>query len=269
MRYQRYYAEKQQIPAFDSLEETCVAAFKKTYIDPYMSFQQKKRAGGERCVPLHIWSTSSFQSWYRYLYEFGNRLENARVEWTFRVGPNKDVVFFWILHVDIYIAAEDRHKTNEVVIGRPDISSIMLYERKENILDSRIVIVKEFRSPVSNIRGYVYELAGGSSWDVHADPFAVAVEECFEEVGLRLPVERLRGHETRQLCATTLAHRAHFFTAELTTEEMDQVAANSKTVRGVEADTERTWAEVRTYADILAHSEFDWSTVGMIASVLR
>ncbi len=264
VKYQKYYAEKLHIPTFDTLEETCRAA-----LDKIGDTNGQLRTGGERSVPLHIWRTPSFQNWYADLQTAGNRLESARVEWVFRVGKRKERIFFWALHVDIYITAEDRHKVNEVVIGRPDISTILLYERKEPVSDSRIVVVQEFRSPVSNSEGYVYELAGGSSWDASHNPLDIAAEECAEEVGLHLAPKRFIEHQKRQIAATTLYHRAHLFSAALTTDEMDGVEKNSHVVRGVEADTERTWARVFTFNELLSSTSVDWSMIGMISSVLR
>jgi Nucleoside 2-deoxyribosyltransferase like len=264
VRYQRYYAEKQNVPTHDSLEATCVAALAKLG-----DTSNTLRTDGERSIPLHVWRTSSFQNWYRNLVEAGNRLESAKVEWVFRVGPTQQFVFFWILHADVYIAAEDRHKTNEVVIARPDISTILLYERRTPVRDSRIVVVKEYRTAVSNGAGYVFELAGGSSWKANQNPFEVAVEECHEEVGLHLMPDRFSRHQTRQVAATVLAHRAHLFSAELSKAEMDEVAKNTHVVRGVEEDTERTWAIVMTYGELLDTTNVDWSMLGMVASVLQ
>jgi len=270
VRYQRYYAEKQHVPTYNTLEDVCTYAFNKTksyeLVNPT---DTQLRSGGERSVPLHVWCTPSFQSWYTHLQSAGNRLDGASVEWIFRVGPTQEVVFFWILHVDVFITAEGRSKTNEVVIARPDISTILLYERRNPVRESRIVLVQEFRNPVSNHSGYVYELAGGSSFKPGQDPLTIAVEECEEEVGIRLKPERFLQHQTRQIGATTLAHSAHLFSAELTTKEMDDIAANAEVVRGVEADTERTWANVHTYGDLLDVTHIDWSMLGMIASVLQ
>ncbi len=264
VRYQRYYANKHHVPTHDTLQATCVVA-----IEKLGNTSNITRQGGERSVPLHIWRTSSFQGWYKNLVEAGNRLDDAKVEWVLRVGPTQQFVFFWILHVDVYISAEDRHKTNEVVIARPDISTILLYERRTPVRDSRVVLVKEFRSPVSNEDGYVFELAGGSSWKANQNPLEVAVEECHEEVGLCLMPHRFAVHQTRQVAATALTHRAHLFSAELSTEEMDKVAENTHVVRGVKEDTERTWAVVMTYGDLLESTNVDWSMLGMVASVLQ
>lgn len=264
VRYQRYYAEKLHVPLLDNLEDVCQTAIKRLG-----DTKDTLRTGGERAVPLHIWRTSSFQSWHSNLTRAGNRLEDARVEWVFRVGEKQETTFFWTLHVNIYITAENRHKTNEVVIGRPDISTTLLYERRTPLLDSRIVLVREFRSPASNTAGYVDELASGSSWDQSSDPLETAIEECAEEVGMEFERHRFAVHEQNQLAATALAHRSHLFSIELATKEMDRIAAEANTVRGVEADSERTWARVHTYREILDSDTVDWATLGMIAKVLH
>ncbi|MCA9354568.1 MAG: hypothetical protein KC877_03560 [Candidatus Kaiserbacteria bacterium] len=262
VRYQRYYADKLHIPTHDTLQATCAAAIKKLG-----DTSNTTRQTGERSVPLHIWRTPSFESWYMNLIDVGNRLDDAKVEWVFRTNNEIPVLFFWILTVDIYISTEDRHKTCEVVIARPDISTILLYERRTPIRDSRIVVVKEFRSPVSNGAGYVLELPGGSSWKAEQDPLEIAIEECHEEVGLHLPPDRFVTHQTRQIAATALAHRAHLFSAELSPAEMEEVAKNAHVVRGVAADTEYTRAIVMTYGELLDSTNVDWSMLGMVASV--
>mgnify|MGYP001602728529 CR=1 FL=1 len=117
VRYQRYYAEKLQVPHFTSLEDTVRAA---------LGFvgEGSLRSNGEREVPLYIWKTPHFQQWLTAQKQAGNRLDGAKVEWTFRVGPKRNFIFFYALHVDVHIASEGRNKTNEVVVSRPDIATI-------------------------------------------------------------------------------------------------------------------------------------------------
>lgn len=117
VEYQKYYAKKLKVPLFDNLKGTIQAALN-------MVGDGVLRIGGEREVPLYIWRTASFQQWYQAQKQAGNRLDGAKVEWTFRVGPNRGHVFLWALHVNVYIAGEERNKTNEVVISRPDIATI-------------------------------------------------------------------------------------------------------------------------------------------------
>jgi hypothetical protein len=139
-RYLRHKAQKALVPCSCTLEETVDNTLK-------MIGEGAQRAGGECQVPLCIWRTESFQAWYQSQVKAGNRLDGARVEWTFRMGPDRKFVFFWILRVDVYITKEGRHKTNEVVLSRPDIATIMLYRRATELEDSQVVLIREFRSP--------------------------------------------------------------------------------------------------------------------------
>ena len=147
VRYPQYYAQKLCIPLHETLEATLQTAVERLGAGAV-------RTGGECHVPLYIWQMSSFQQWYKNLRGAGNRLDAARVEWTFRVGKNRSFVFFWALHVDVFIASENRHKTNEVVIARPDIATVVVYPRGKTLPDTDVALVKEFPSPVSNSRGF-------------------------------------------------------------------------------------------------------------------
>ncbi len=267
VRYQRYYADKLGIPAEDTLTATCMAALAKMG-------EGAPRVGGECKVPLYVWNTQPFQNWYANQKTADNRLDDARVEWSFRVGPKRNM-FLYSLWVDVHIGKENRNKTNEIVVFRPDISAVVMYclpsvtwtPRGSTIFNTRVVLVKEFRSPVSNTAGYVYELPGGSA---KGDPRAVAAEEVEEETGLRVSADRLTLKPTRQLAATLSAHRGTLFAVELSTSEIDLLAAEAAAgvTHGVEADTERTYVEVRTVREIVEENLVDWSTLGMIFNAL-
>lgn len=184
-RYLRYYAKKLGVPTATTLIDTVKAA-----ID-YLG-GGAPRSNGEREIPLFIWRTPHFQQWYTNLKLAGNVLEHARVVWTFRVGPQRNFVFFWALHAEVYITAEERSKTNEVVQARPDIATIVLYKKAVSIDDSEIVLIREFRTPVSNPTGYVWELPGGSSFKPVNDPRTFASHESQEETGLKIDPERFQ-----------------------------------------------------------------------------
>jgi 8-oxo-dGTP pyrophosphatase MutT (NUDIX family) len=264
VNYQRYYAHKLDIPLHGSLEETCRAALEKTG-----DTSQTLRSGGERNVPLHVWRTYAFMRWYEHLILAGNRLDSARVEWVFRTGVGKQFIFSVVLHVEVFITKEKRHKVNEFIIMRPDIASVVLFERRDDIKKSRVALVKEFRSTVANQEGYVYELPGGSSIRGHSLPERVVADECREETGLSLPPHRFFRHDARQVAATVLTHRVHVYCTELHQHEMDALVQKQGTVYGVETDSERTQVRVTTYGDILVNPTVDWSTVGMISSILQ
>jgi hypothetical protein len=82
----------------------------------------------------------------------------------FRVGPKKSFLLFWAVHVDVWVAAENRNKSNEVVIGRPDISCVVPYVRATTMLDTQLVLIREYRPPARSADGFVHELPGGSTF---------------------------------------------------------------------------------------------------------
>ncbi len=262
IRYQRHYAEKYGVPTVETLEETVALAVIRVG-------DGAVRVGGERNVPLMVWNTASFQQWYRSHQAVGNRLDGAKVHWTFRVDPKKTIIFMWILHVDIFIAAENRHKVNEFVIARPDISTVVMYRKRPDLMRSEIVLVREFRSPASNESGFVWEVPGGSTFKGPTDPKVLAADECEEEAGIRVSPERIMQHEARQMVATLSTHRGHLFSVEITDDELASLRAQRGVAHGVEADSERTYVEVLTLGEILERRTVDWSIIGMILSVLQ
>jgi 8-oxo-dGTP pyrophosphatase MutT (NUDIX family) len=286
MKYLKHLAGKESVPVSHTLRETLVSAFRqigsslldRSNFKEGEFLKKEYRVGGELAIPLHIWETPSFMAWRNTQVGAGNRIDDAKVVWTFRVGPNKSKVFFWALHVDVWIAAENRHKTNEIVLARPDISAIVGYCRPENkplpsmksrsyLLNTRVVIVREFRSPAVTTDCFIRELPGGSSWNGDESPVQVASHEFEEETGVTIPADRFRYLDSRQLIGTLSSHQAHVFAVELSPGEMEALAAN-RDPHGVEEDTERTYVEVYTVSELLNSVEVDWSNMGMLLSVL-
>jgi 8-oxo-dGTP pyrophosphatase MutT (NUDIX family) len=262
MNYLDYYADKYNVPVHKTLQETLDAALE-------MLGEGAERTGGERDVPLHIWKTPSFQSWYQSQKRAGNTLNGAELLYSFRPGFKK-FVFLWILKVNVHIEAENRDKTNEFVLARPDISSVCLWHksRSEGAPRSEVVLVREFRSPANTEDGFVRELPSGSSAKPNEDPEEVAAEELHEETGFHLPSERLISHGARQLAGTFSSHKAHLYSAELTNQEMEWFKSQKGTVHGNIEDTERTFIEVYAVEELLANQLVDWTTLGMILSVI-
>ena len=89
-----------------------------------------------------------------------------------------------------------------MVIARPDIACVLAYMPGEQMLDTEIILIKEFRSPCRNDSGFVYELPGGSSFKPNADVYQTAANELFEETGIRVEKRRLCKEMTRQAAAT-------------------------------------------------------------------
>jgi 8-oxo-dGTP pyrophosphatase MutT (NUDIX family) len=260
VRYQQEYARRLGVPVATTLAAACAAAA----ADP-----GERRSGGECEVPLHVWRTGSFQTWYAAQRAAGNTLLGARVEWVFRVGDRRDVLY-WALHADVHVAAEGRRKSNEVVVGRPDVAAVVLYRPGRDWLDTEVVLVREYRAPGVSADGFVWELPGGAI-SGGRDPAAAAAAEVAEEVGLPLPQEALRGHGARQVVGTLSVHRAHVFSTELTAEQAAELRAREAagTAYGLAAETERTYVRVRTVRQVFAETPADWATLGIILSVLR
>lgn len=258
--YLKHYAEKYNVPVADTLVATLDNAME-------MLGDGFEREGGERYVPLFIWKQESFQSWYKAQTEAGNRLEEARLLYNFR--PRfKDFVFLWVLHAKVYVASEDRVKDNEFVLARPDISSVCLWHEKgDSLFENEVVIVKEFRTPASTKDAFIRELPGGSAVDP-GDPEETAAEEVHEETGFYLDPSRLKVHPARQLAGTLSSHKAHLFSAELTSKEVEWFESQAGTVHGKEEDTERCFIEVHTVQNLIDNDLVDWTTLGMILQVL-
>ena len=227
-----------------------------------------QRTGGQCAVPLEIWNSKQFQSWHSELVHAGNRLDDARLLWAFRVGPRDDFLFSYALLVKVWVAAEERHKENEYVFSRTDISAIVPYCGEGN--DAEVVLVKEYRATGRTRDGFVHELPGGSSFKTDRVPTEVASEELEEETGLKVAPSRFRLVNTRQIGATISSHRAYVFAVELTAEEMGRANSMDRhgTRHGVIEDTEITYVEVRTLREILEERLVDWSNVGMIMETL-
>ena len=212
-----------------------------------------------------IWRTPPWGLWYESQKAAGNRLDGAKVEWTFRVGPGGAFVLFWAIHADIHVAAENRNKSNEVVIARPDVCCTLAYVPGRSLLDTEIVVIKEFRSPCRNEHGFVYELPGGSSFKPQSDIYQTAADELREETGITVDKSRLKKEMSRQAAATVTTHHVHLFSCKLTPAEMDvaRQLAESKATFGNADETEQTFIEIMTLREALPSSKVDFTTLGM------
>ncbi len=231
-----------------------------------------KRQGGERHVPLFLWTTPLFQGWYTNLRKAGNRLDGARVRWVFKL-PHVDEFLSMLLRVDVWVEAEGRHNSNEWVFGRSDMSAVVLYGRPQQgvqLLDTQLVLVREFRSPGRTEDGFVHEVPGGSSVGRGTDPRRTAAEEVLQETSLEIAGDRLVALGSRQAAATVSTHHVHVFSAELTESEMAsaRALATEGTIHGNEREAERTVVEITTLRRLLDTGLVDWATVGMVARAL-
>ena len=130
--------------------------------------------------------------------------------------------------------------------------------------------MKEFRSPVRNNSGLVYELPGGSSLKPGVDHIINAQHELSEEIGLHVDdVSRFQYVDTKQLCATLSSHVSSLFKIELTQNEFELIkkSINENKTFGLQEDTEIIYLEIIKLKEIMKYP-FDFSMIGMILGSL-
>lgn len=225
------------------------------------------RSGGEREVPLDIWRLPQFQQWLGALKRAGNRLDGFSPRLRFRVGPGGGWILCWGALVKIWVSREERHKSNELVLSRPDIHQVVAYHWPESgtLLDVEVLLVREFRSNAVTGDGFIRETPGGSG-NVRRSGKQQAVRELEEETGLVIAAGRLRALAPRQPAGTSMAFLAHGFAVRLTAGEMRQVRRMGR--RGNAVETERTYPEIRTVRALLRRPLTDWANLGMILTAL-
>lgn len=258
--YQKWWASELKIPAFTELFSALRHIIK--------TQQDAPRVDGERMIPQEIWLLDQFQTWYKQLKDNGNWISDARVLNTYRI-PSNNKIFAFSLWVNIFIRNENRYKNNEFIFSRPDISSCVMYYPNENLMDTEIVLVSEFRSPVNNSKGLVYEIPGGSSVKPGEDPMDVVIEELKEETGIGgMNLAKLQYVGARQLAATILTHKCHLYAYSLSDAEYINVKDNVGKIFGNEADSERTELHIFTLQEVIDNNYIDWSNIGQIMTVL-
>lgn len=227
------------------------------------------RKGGECEVPLYVWRTPHFSNWLQAQKLAGNRLDGFKMELAFGVGPRKSFLFYWAAHVNIYVASEDRNKSNEIVVSRPDIKHTVAFVPAKNWRDTQVLLVREFRSTASIGDCFIREVPGGSGFKP-VNPEIAAAQEFTEETGIPMDASRLRMLSARQLAGTTTSHKAYVFRVILTEDEMRH-ALNmqaKRTAQGNLEETERTYVEIYTVGQLIDQPITDWSNLGMVFAAI-
>jgi len=259
MGYFRTKAGWEHVPIAHTLEETLRSAVSRIG-------EGALREGGETGVPLDIWRTDIFQRWHAAQKAAGNRLLDARVQWTYRIGHRRERLFFWAIETDMHVGVEDRVFKDGIVIGRPDVSGTVLFGPDRGY-NTEVVLIREFRPAANTSDGFVHEPANGSSWRKLA-PVELAAAEAKEETGVALSLNRLQPLGDSQLMPTLCAHRACVYFARLTKDELEAMKSRVGKPHGEAAEGEHTWVEIYTLRDIFemkaGTENLDWSTRGMI-----
>ncbi len=233
------------------------------------------RRGGERAVPLILWRSPGFQSWYKALRGAGHRLDDAQLEWSYRSKSAGRPPLLWAMRPRVFLPSEHRHKAGEVVVGRSDVSATVLYYRQgPRRGDTLVALVREFRSAVRNHKGYGLMLPGGSAAQAterEQDARVTALKEVAEETGLRLDPNQLQAVVAgdRQLVASLSCHHAHLFRAELSAAQLQELRTTAAAGRPLGANpNERCFVFLRTLRELQDDPDLDWSQLGMLLHAL-
>ncbi|MHC4779054.1 MAG: nucleoside 2-deoxyribosyltransferase domain-containing protein [Planctomycetota bacterium] len=278
MRYLDWLAGEHDTPVYTTMTETLGNAIG-AFVEGGIGLEKGAlRSAGERWVPAALFKTPMFQAWYKSQVEAGNRLDEARVLWTFTIPKKPELgIFSYILWAKVWIGSEGRHKENEWTFSRTDTACVVLYWRPESAqaegaspIDIKIVLVKEFRVPARTPDGFIHELPGGSCEAADDSAATSAAREVYEETGLPIDASRLRYVGSRQALGILSSHQVHCYAVELTDAEIAEATtvAESGETFGETQDTERTYVEIKTVRQMLQEEMTDWTTIGTVMRAL-
>jgi 8-oxo-dGTP pyrophosphatase MutT (NUDIX family) len=262
-------AERRRVPVAHSLPE--LVALGHQFCRP-----GAHRRGGERSVPLSLWKSPSFQSWFKALHQAGHRLEGIELEWAHRARGVGRPPFLWAIRPRVLVRGERRQLAGEVVIGRADVSATVLYYRPAGLplLDTLVVLVREFRAAVRNRGGFALMLPSGSAArageHVH-DPRNTAAQEVLEETGLRLHPEEFVPVPSgdRQLLSSLSSHHAQLFRYELHESQLAALRETAAAGKPIGATpSERCYVSIHRLGELLGNPDVDWSHLGMLLYAL-
>ena len=237
-----------------------------------------ERTGGEVLVPLVIWNSKQFQDWYTHMFSGdsqGNELRGFDIKTILCFSNRRSKItderslFGFAAHVNIWVAREQREKSNEWIFSRTATSYVVPYYVNKESGHREYILVREFRSPANNEAGYVYELPGGSAPDETLNPLENAKQELFEETGIEIEdISRFEIVGNRQTFSTFSTNRIFTTKIELTEKEFlaAKKRADDKVQLGAD-DGERINLFIVKDVDLLnsdSEHPVDWSTLGMI-----
>jgi 8-oxo-dGTP pyrophosphatase MutT (NUDIX family) len=257
------YRDATKREPFHDLEEILKEAMVFTFVD---------RQGALQRIPANISRHPSFCNWLNKLQAEGNKLVDARVLWNSDLYDKHSHPFGAILWVKIWVTCENRYKENEFVFFRPSLVSVVPYVLdEEDVWNTKIGMVREFRSPSMGSEGKVYELPSGSlKFENYLNNFfdidkKTAVEELEEETGLKVNEDRLASIGVRQMQSTLAAHQCTVYALELTAEEFEVFENTKEPI--VDGD-EITYPCNCLLRDLLTSEDVDWSMTGMVMTTI-
>lgn len=220
------------------------------------------RSDAWAAIPAMAWEFDSFRQWFSSMNLVGNELREATV--THVLGKaNKS--FLFVLQAKIYVANENRVKSNESVVFRKNTVTVVPYYIQE---DGSIAyaLVNEFRAATCSDLGLVKEFVSGSSPANEATVMDTVKEELKEELGLIVETSRLARLGEKQINATLLGHKTIVYALRLTQEEYLGIkkAETKKTVYGEFGSSEVITLCIHTKNEILKSRSTDCTTLAAV-----
>ena len=235
----------------------------------------RRRQGGERQVRLPVVRNFGYHQWRDALRQAGRLLDGATIDWAPPDPRRPGEASWWA------ITAQVRHPddliTEELVVGRGDVLSLIAFRRHPVWTDSEVVLL---RHPLS--LGAPPLITAPTRFPLRlptadfGNPFHVSEEHQDQgvpalagELGLVVDRARLRSLDNRPESALLAAQRRTCY-LELTDDECVDLKARHEACDGTAAAGA---VEVHRVADLLSSrlpgdALVDWATLGMIMRAL-
>lgn len=218
------------------------------------------RENGEVYVPLLVWKSNHFQSWYRQLKENGNKLHHAKLLNHFK-NNNKKLISF-SLFVSVWLEKEQNLINDCVVFSVPDSISIVPFFKKDNHIF--IVMVKKFNINTRNESGFVYELPNGNSYDNTSKPNENARNDLKQQTDIFIEdTNRFQFIINKQICVNLSSAHSFVFNIELTKEEFTSIENLN-----IKNNNTKFSIEMISLNDIMNYP-VDFSMIGIIVSAFK
>lgn len=226
------------------------------------------REGGQRQVPLPIVRNTGYLYWRDALRDADRTLDGATTKWAPR-DPDHGHAHWWAINARI--RHPDHDVTNELIVGRTNVLSVVICARRQVWTDSEVVLLRNPNSADTDSRltaptRFPLQLPTvDRDLTFHRDEgqHERALQALTSDLGITLNKDHLRGMGFRPE-SHLLAFQRSVVCLELSEEEFDDI----KSRQGVPDETALPEAvEVHKVADLLSsmgHVLCDWATLGVI-----
>ncbi|MFJ6898227.1 hypothetical protein [Streptomyces hokutonensis] len=230
-----------------------------------------RRQGGVRQVRLPVVRNYGFHQWRDALHQAGRVLDAATIDWAPRDPRRPEEASWWAITAQV--RDPDELVTQELVVGRNDVLSLIAFRRRPVWTDSEVVLLRHPLSisappPITGPTRFPLRLPTvdfGGPLHVRGEYPDEGVSALICEAGLVIDRARIRSLGNRPESGLLAAQRRTFY-LELTDGECEELqarrgACDGRAVAGA--------VEVHRVADLLSSPAardalVDWATLGVI-----